>query len=616
MDVLLIQSAEKELYESRTWNLLLKYKKRPFGGYLSQADGMEFFNSPAGKTNPRLELAETLRSFFTLPVDIPSTESHPQCKFPARFKWLNRQLSFDPERLPFQNCGLLKQWLKDLDPKGATLVFASQFMSNPVSMFGHTLLRIDSGKTGPHNELLDYGVNYAAKTDTKNAALYAMKGLGGLFKGHFSVFPYYAKVQEYSDFEGRGLWQYEINLSEDQLEYLLLHLWELGGAHFDYFYLQENCSYHILSLLEVANPTLHLTDRFLFSVIPADAIKSLTAYEGLVKKVSYRPSVFNQLNHKRGLMDARERQIFSEVVKNPSLVHQAEFRNRSVSSQALILDSYLDYLQYKGAKSRNEKTRTNSIRRSVLSARSELNYKIKDGRVIEIFSSSGWGFAARPDLGHGTDRVRFGLGRNDDEPFQEFAYRPALHDLLAKDAGYDRDSEILVFDFKFRYFNETERFKVDKAKLLGITKLNPHDPLYIQPSWRLDLGVDVLRDIDCQYCNSFRGDFGMGYSYRPQFFSSFLIFGFLDVESEFSGRLDESYRLGAKAEIGAFVELTENWKIQITGGYKNFFFGDEKDFFTASLNQRASISQNIDLRFEFHRHDQNNEGVFGVNFYF
>ena len=43
-----------------------------------------------------------------------------------------------------------------------------------------------------------------------------------------------------------------------------MHAWELGNASFDYFFFKENCSYHLLALLDYADPTLHLTDEFLF----------------------------------------------------------------------------------------------------------------------------------------------------------------------------------------------------------------------------------------------------------------------------------------------------------------------------------------------------------------
>ena len=229
------QARQKKLANERVWHLLLKYDTRLLGGMVSEADGMEFFNSPQGKTDPEAEVAATLASFFVPLADVAEGKEHPQCNFPARFKWLNRQLAFDLDRLEIQPCDRLDRWMENLDPVGATLVFASYFLNNPASMFGHTLMRIDSRRTGSGNNLMNYGVNYAAATDTENSFLYALKGLTGAFQGRFAIFPYYTKVQEYNNWESRDLWEYELKFTEDQLNMMLLHLWELGGSYFDYY---------------------------------------------------------------------------------------------------------------------------------------------------------------------------------------------------------------------------------------------------------------------------------------------------------------------------------------------------------------------------------------------
>ncbi len=575
---------------------------------MSEADGMAFFNAPDGKTNPRAELEATLQSFLMPPEEIPKGKEHPQCNFPARYKWLKRELSFNPNRLQDQHCDRLSRWVEQLNPARVTLVFASYFMNNPASMFGHTLLRIDSKRTGPNQKLLNYGANYAATPDTENAVLYALKGLIGLFEGHFALFPYFTKVQEYNNWESRDLWEYELNFTEDQLDYLLLHLWELGGTFFDYYYFQENCSYHILSLLEIANPDLHLKDQFFFSVIPSDTVKLLMKQKGLVDQVVYRPGVLNQMNHKRFIMTPEERTAFFKVARQPEFIEKKEFKSLPIPSQALILDAYLDYLQYKGMQMQEDEKDKIRIPRSVLLARSRLNHQREDEEVTR--------FSTPPHLAHGSDRLRFGVGHNDDEPFQEIAYRPAYHDLLGADAGFNKDSEVIMFDFKARYYNESQRLKVDRAKLLGITSLSAYDPLFPKPSWRLSLGVDTLRDLDCDYCNSFRGNFGVGFAYRPEFFSPFLWFAFMDFDAEYSSRLDDNYRMGGDVELGGLIDLTENWKVEFTGSYHNFFFGDDKDFFSVKAGQRYSLSQNLDVRLEYRRHDNNNEGVASLNYYY
>src|SRR5690606_26093360 len=124
--------------------------------------------------------------------------------------------------------------------------------------FGHTFLRINrrNSDLAPRQELLDYGVDFSAGVDTDNAVVYALKGLLGFFPGVFRRIPYYYKVREYNDYELRDLWEYELSLTQREVDLVVAHLWELGSTHFDYYYLTENCSYHVLGALEVARPDL------------------------------------------------------------------------------------------------------------------------------------------------------------------------------------------------------------------------------------------------------------------------------------------------------------------------------------------------------------------------
>jgi hypothetical protein len=71
---------------------------------------------------------------------------------------------------------------------------------------------------------------------------------------------------------------------------LALHLWELAATRIDYFYLTENCSYHMLGALEAAAPRLELTSRLKFVVLPMDTVKAVFATPGLVRKTRYVPS--------------------------------------------------------------------------------------------------------------------------------------------------------------------------------------------------------------------------------------------------------------------------------------------------------------------------------------
>jgi hypothetical protein len=609
LDVLVKEALQKNLPQDRYWYLLLHYKKNLFGKIESEQDSPGFFSVPSGKFDPEAELIATLKGFFKPMEAIGPERSHPQCDFAARYKWLKSQLAFDPEKLSEQQCEQLEKWLQDLDPKRITLVFSSYYMNNPASMFGHTLLRIDRKQTGSDQKLLNYGVNYAANAETTNALVYMFKGVFGGFKGVFSLFPYYVKVQQYSNLESRDLWEYELNFSEDQMNSLLLHLWELGGNYFDYYYFQENCSYHLLSLLEVANPDLHLTDQFLFHVIPADTIKALIPYHTLIANKVYRPSLLTQMNNKRLRMNEEERQVFYRLVSEPSQTEKEDYQDLSVQSKALVLDAYLDYAQYQNMKKAKTAEFIDQETRKILLERSKLDYRRTDASEIIPFS-------APPELGHGSARVRFGVGRNEEELFEEISLRPAYHDLLAKDVGYGKDSQILFFETTLRYYNESNKTKLDSFKLIDIISLTPYDALFKKKSWRFSIGVDTMKDLNCGYCNAFKTKYGIGMTYQPGSSFPALFYSLVDFELELSRRLDRHHRLGGGATVGTLLNLTEDWRAQVTGSYLNFPLGDQSDYYLVSVNQRYALTQNVDLRAEFNLLSGEKEWVLAANFYF
>jgi hypothetical protein len=609
LEFLIDQAIKTNLAQQRYWQLLLHYKKNYLGGYKSQEDGPDFFNSPNGKTDPEAELIATLKSFFQSPDSLKQGEEHPQCNFPARYEWLKVRMSFDPEKLPEQSCERLDGWLKGLNPEKITLIFASYYMNNPASMFGHTFLRIDKKRESPGLNLLDYGVNYAATVDTRNALLYVMKGLLGMFKGTFSVFPYYEKVQEYSNWESRDLWEYELDLTEDQMHALLLHLWELGGNYFDYLYFQENCSYHILSLLEVANPDLYLTDQFFFAVIPADTVKVLTQQKGLIARRVYRPSLLSQMLHKQLQMNKSQQRALQHLEKDASWIHHDEYQSLSEEEKALVLDASLDYAQYKNMRSGKEETAFSREARDILVERSRLGYQRKDPENIPFLSTP-------PELGHDSARVNMGAGIYEKNFFTEISYRPAYHDLLAKDTGYSKDSQILFFDLHARYYDDLDEFRIDSFRLIDIISLTPYDPLFKKKSWKLSAGVDTIKDEDCSFCNSFKLNYGIGLSYKPSYYSPLLFYSLIEAEGELASHFDEYYRVGGGGTLAMLLDISERWRLQILGNYLGFPLGDRSDYYKISINQRYTIVRDFDLRLNLSRLNEKEELFFSANYYF
>ena len=260
------------LHWQRYWHLLLHYRPTLVGGYESEADEAGYFLAPNGKTDPKTELEATLAQFFsTEPVG--RSRQPARGAFIARYHWLKAELAIDDARLPAELCERFNSWLKELNPASMTLIFPSAYLNNPSSMFGHLLLRVDQRGQTEQTRLLAYTINYSADVTTDNGFVFAVLGVAGGFKGYFSSHPYYIKAREYGDFENRDLWEYRLNLTPEQIERLLMHTWEMGNASFDYFFFKETCAYQILSLIEVADPDIHLTDRFWFYTFPSDGVR-------------------------------------------------------------------------------------------------------------------------------------------------------------------------------------------------------------------------------------------------------------------------------------------------------------------------------------------------------
>ncbi|HXK20354.1 MAG TPA: DUF4105 domain-containing protein, partial [Polyangiaceae bacterium] len=337
---LIARAHQLQLAKDTTWLRLGHYKKGLFG-WDSEVDGDTFFNSPTGKGDPQAELDATLRAFFVSQPKDPLVQ-HPICHFPARFTWLAGKLGIDGKQLPRVQCPKFYEFVSKLNARSVTLVFSSYYLNNPASAFGHTFLRINKATRKEEREgreLLDYGVDYAAVVDTDNALFYAFKGLFGLFPGTFNKMPFYYKVREYNDFESRDLWEYDLDLTPDEVQMLVAHLWELGSTFFRYFYLSENCSYQILGALEVVNPKFELTSRLGWPVLPADTLKALLKNPGLVKSLHYRPSNRTQFKQRKATLTAVELSAVDTLIDDPKAKLDPSF---DAAEQVKVIDAATD----------------------------------------------------------------------------------------------------------------------------------------------------------------------------------------------------------------------------------------------------------------------------------
>jgi len=496
------------LATDRGWLRLGHWRPRPFGGWKSEVDGKEFFLAREGKTDPAAELEATLAGLLD-PAEPPEELDRPRCRFPARLAFLSGRLGFDPARLPPHACPRLADFLSRVEPRGVTLVFSSYYLDNPASAFGHTLLRLDRAPEalgGKHFELLDYGVDYAATVDTSNALLYGFKGLFGLFRGEFKHYAYYYKVREYADYESRDLWEYDLDLTPDEVALLTAHLWELGGTWFQYWYLDENCSYHVLGALEAAAPRLELLRHAgKLVVLPSDTVKALFRNPGLVKRVHYRPSVRTQLEARVAALPPGGLDATLALAHDPATPLDPALGQ---AGAAAVLDAAVDLVDLRHGRAllRGTDPAAARLRQDLLERRAELPVA---SPPLDLSAPD----ERRPERGHGSLRLGVGGGADRDLGGTVLLdFRLALHDLGDRPDGYPPDAALEFLPARLRWLPGEHRLELDDASLVRIRSLNPVSGLDLRPSWGLRVGATTIRDAGCPGCLAFAADLGGGFT--------------------------------------------------------------------------------------------------------
>ena len=604
---LLQRAHEAQLANQREWHLLLHYRANLFGGYTSEQDDPGFFLSPDGKTDPQAELDATLTQFFS-PDLVGRSKQPAQCAFVARYTWLKTQLAFDEARLKPLRCDRFDAWFAGFEAQTVTLIFPSAFMNNPASMFGHTFLRIDQRGQTPNTRILAYTINFAADVPKDEGLAYPIRGIFGGYSGYFSTIPYYLKVQEYRDIENRDIWEYRLNFGEPKIQRLLMHAWELGNASFDYFFFKENCSYHLLSLLEYADPSLHLTDRFRFWTIPADTVRLLADQPGLVTDIAFRPSRVTLIRRKREHLTASEHGLVKRLVRDAAVVQSDELRSLPLSRQAFVLDVASDYVRYTGEHDEAKAPAARDHNRQLLTARSLLRIPSEDLAILP--------FATQPESGHKTSRASLGGGWRNNDTFEEFSVRTAYHDLLDPQPGYTPDAQIEIGSISLRHYNRADQARIERATLLNVVSLSPIDSLFRAPSWKLNLGMQTIRYGECHLCSNWHVNGGIGASAETHLLRREVFFAFAEVEGNYSRAYEERHRVGGGASAGLYADLTERWRLLASASYLRYALGDRSDDMRWSVGQRYTLAQNWALRLEYTHRDRDNDVLFTVQAFF
>ncbi len=452
------------LSTERYWQQLLHFRDGK-----SEIDSADFFLSPKGKVDAQAELEATLDAIYH--------DREVFCRFPARVKWLYEKI---PTLENYQTCESLENLIENYQASKAVLVFPTAHINSPASMFGHTFLRLDDKKG---LALTANAINYAAKTQESNGLVFAYQGLFGGYEGRYSVLPYYKKIKEYNNLERRDIWEYTLNLDEEELVRLLTHLYELKDIYADYFFFTENCSYNLLWLLEVARSDTHLVEQFSIKAIPIDTIRAVKK-AGFIEDVHFRPS---------------------KTKKIKSLMLE-EKRAKGALKEAYKAELGVELLQLKRTQKKIEKKPY--VR--------ELMARLKKRSMLATLPKLDIKPPENPLLAHKSARVTLGF---DNEKEIEFGMKLAFHDIYDLEKGFISGAYIDFFHLLLSK-SKSGDVKLENLNLLNINSYAPRDSVFKPLSWGVTIGAEDFRD---EIYMKLTGEVGVTYALAERAFAFIMI---------------------------------------------------------------------------------------------
>lgn len=586
------------------WLELLHYEAPLIGRARSAIHSEDFFLAATGRSNPLAELHATLRALRE--PGNSAKNQHAACRFPARALWLRRQLG--AELVVAQaDCPELDEWTRRDSLESVSVVFATGFLGNPASYYGHTLLKLnspgDTGDTGD-GQLLDSTVNYGAILEGRVDPLsYIVKGILGGYDGGFSQIEYYFHQHNYGETELRDLWEYQLDLPPEDVQLIALHAWEVLGKRYTYYFFRRNCAFRMAELLQLSDGVEVIPPNRGWT-IPQSLIQRFDT-QGLhgarIAATRYYPSRQSRLYQRFEQLSNEDQAMLGAVIEAPATYDSVTFAERPIASQQAIVDTALDYYQFA--------LRAEIDEPAVLNER----YRIALARRYQLPPGSDSPATRMPSSPHGGRRPGWlqvsAIHNSELGVGGQIRARAAYYDALDAESGHVRNSALTMGDMTLRI--DGSRLSLRQLRLIGIDNLNPGRtglPGDRGRQWKLAVGAESLR-LDCRECLVARGEADIGLA--TTFSNELALAGFVGGAVQ-NDRLDYGYGFG---RIGARSVLHHGlWSAASSYEWRVPVGGRRSPYSAVDIEVRRKLGANRDWRLRLEQNGGRQLGV-GLGWY-
>ncbi|MFG6665866.1 DUF4105 domain-containing protein [Halomonas sp. HNIBRBA4712] len=599
------QAEQPALFDHPQWHSLLHFDR---GGVFSQPRSAvlddAFFLAENGAFNPGAELAATLAA---LRRPTQTDEPHARCRFPARARWITQMTG---EQWPEADCPEWDDWQRRYGDSDVGLMFASGYLGNPASFFGHLMLHLeksDENGEATISRLLDISFNFGADVPEDDGIMtYMAKGVLGGYEARYSHASFYRNNTVYSEREMRDLWHYRLNLAPDKRDLLIAHLFEIHSQNFDYLFLTQNCASRIARTLELVI-NQDLTPGRAAWVAPETLIRAIgeaqVDNQPLLKETRHVPSRRLQTERRYQQLTRQEQQAVQGTWPD---VERLDINNATLQvlpeeSQARVLDTLLSHSAF--LKQTGNEPSLADMERQLLQARLALPQ-----------ASSALTPATLTPLHEATPsslvRVE-GLYNDKLGEALRLTIRPLLYDLLDSNITRMPSAALEIGRTEFFLTNETVRLR--RLSLFHITNLHAQSvPLPALPStaWHASGGIE-RSNLACNGCLEAHATLLAGKSYRVGRYLPFVMIG--------GQARTERYQTGPLAPTAQFGVLTD-WNTEqrtlLQATHTNALKGADGRRTHWQLQHRLALGKSLDGRIGIEHAEHTKEVSVGLSWYF
>lgn len=370
-----------------------------------------------------------------------------------------------PAQLPKGECPRWDQFLAQRENSQIALVFASYYLRNPSSAFGHVFLTFlpDSASSSQTNILLQDVLNYGADFGNANFLEYYWKGVVGGFQGSFQIDRFHKKLREYGAMENRDIWVYPLRQSAEERKFLLALIWEKMQSKYDYYFFTQNCALQIAQLLDAAKPGYGLADLDRPYFIPAELIRRISRVPDFVAEPLYFPSIRSQFQEGISRLEPQwQDSVFAWSHQgSPAADAQSDPKAMKAAQTALL---YLDWQH--GLPVEREDPRWRERRTALW------EYLARQSLSPAPHATSG----EAPEKGLPESRISALVSVQDRQRAADYhlEHRFSLHSFLDRSISYDSDGMAEFLDASARMDGDNGSVTADRLTLLEIRTVAPY----------------------------------------------------------------------------------------------------------------------------------------------